>query len=384
MNKQCEYIFSKGKKKDLQCENIAQQEYKGKFYCGKNKCSGCFMIVKTTEQSKEKLETEIRLTHSFNHKKNLAKELELAKKVADYAVKHKKEKLSSKNVNDIDLPSVISGQILRKYSRGNIKKATKVNLIVPNEAIKFEKEILTLIPLKLKFPWNPGKPIIKVCQVELSKEKIYITVSMKKPKEIITENVIGVDLNAGKGRHLAVVADPKNNKVLFLNKQASMIRNKYFKLRQRFQKEKNKTGLKNMRKKENNIMRDIDHKVSKQIVDYAKKTKSKIILEDLNFEEKKKKGSKFIKRLLSSWSYSRLQKFIFYKAQAVGLAVEKVPPHYTSQICSSCGKLGVRDAKHFVCKSSNCKKKNIKRNSDQNAAFNIAKRGNDLSDGRKA
>ena len=114
-------------------------------------------------------------TYHVKHRIFLNHLLVSAKKIADYAVENKNNKkfLTSKYVKNFGLPSAISNQILRKYSRGTIQKAVNVNLIVPNQTTKYKSKIYNSIiwqnglviikPLKISFRWNPGRKFEKIC-----------------------------------------------------------------------------------------------------------------------------------------------------------------------------------------------------------------------------
>jgi len=93
-----------------------------------------------------------------------------------------------------------------------------------------------------------------------------------------------------------------------------------------------------------------------------------IKLENLKGVNKKKTRSKKLNATKSNWSFYQLQQFIEYKAKLLGVPVVFIDPAYTSQRCSCCGFLGVRDKKKFVC--TNCGHID---HADANAAFNIAR-----------
>jgi len=330
--------------------------------------------------------TSIRCYH-VKHKLDFIDMLKSAQKVADYAVqnKNKPKVLTTKYVKHHGLPSAISCQILRKYGRGTIKKATNVNLIVPNptskqytmkngtmktyNSITYEGERVHLKALKLSFRWNPGKPFVKIHQVEIDEKKFMITVSFQ--NEIVQHkytNVVGIDLNCGVGRSVANVANLLTGELLNLGKQGPNIRKYYFKKRQHHKIQNDGEKRK---------MRDLDHKISKRIVDYAFEHEAAIVVEDLKGIRKNKtkgNGSKTLNRFVNSWSFYRLQSFIEYKAKERGIPFIKVKPHYTSQECSYCSVLGQRDRDTFVCWNKRCKVYEKKRHSDINAAFNIGKR----------
>ncbi len=73
-----------------------------------------------------------------------ARELRKAKQVAHYALKTRSQ--SSRDVKHLGLKSMISNQILRKYSRNRVlKKVRSVKLTVPSQGIKVLRELRTLI-----------------------------------------------------------------------------------------------------------------------------------------------------------------------------------------------------------------------------------------------
>jgi len=247
-------------------------------------------------------------------------------------------------------------------------QTTKSTSIIYNSII-YNNGFVYLKPLKLYFRWNPGKEFEKINQVEISEDCFMVCVSFKKV-DISNEykNVLGVDLNCGMGRFIANACDCKTGKVLNLGKKGPNVRFMYYK------KRKNQKIKGN---KEKRILKDLDHKISHKIVDYALKNKLKIIMEDLKgirSGSKKGKGSKTGNRFVNSWSFYRLQTFVEYKAMERGIPFIKVKPHYTSQECCCCGVIGTRNKEDFICNNKKCLKYGKKRHSDVNAGFNIGKR----------
>jgi putative transposase len=325
-------------------------------------------------------------TYHVRHRLDLSDLLAKAQKVADFAVENKNNKraLTSKNVKEYGLPSAVSNQILRKYGRGTIKKATNVNLIVPNSSIServlkngnvktyasinYIGERVILKPLKLSFRWNPGKAFEKINQVEIDAEKFMIAVTIKNAEPQHCANVLGIDLNCGVGRSVANCANLSNGEILNFGKQGPNTRKYYYKKHQSHRVRGHK---------EKRRMKDLDHKISRKIVDYALKHKLKIVVEDLKgirTGKKKGNGLKAVNRFVNSWSFYRLQSFIEYKAKECGLPFEKIKPQYTSKECSFCSVIGERNGNTFTCKNKHCKSCGTARHSDVNAAFNIGKR----------
>jgi IS605 OrfB family transposase len=89
-----------------------------------------------------------------------------------------------------------------------------------------------------------------------------------------------------------------------------------------------------------------------------------IVLENLNFSTMKAdKNMVFV--LKNLWDYIRKD------SHKYGIRVELVSPQYTSQICSNCGRKGIRDTDEFRCPYNNC---HITENADVNGAKNVGAR----------
>src|SRR5436309_2951389 len=103
-------------------------------------------------------------TYKIKHGRDFKHELELAQKVAEFAIRNR-DKLSTKYIAHLGLKSVIANQILRKYGRNwNAKIAKSVKLTIPNQAIKYTNNIFTITSLNLSLLFD--KPFEKVNQIE--------------------------------------------------------------------------------------------------------------------------------------------------------------------------------------------------------------------------
>lgn len=318
------------------------------------------------------VERKMILTYKIKHKKDFMDELIKAQKIAEYAVSHKRDfkSLSTKYVKDIGLKSLIANQILRKYGRNKkIKKIKKdrVKLIIPNQGIKVNKDYNEIyIPsLNLKIKYYFPNDFEKINQIELDNTYCYVSVTIPENPEITTNHYIGVDLNTT--GHIAVVADPNTGKVLKLGKKGDHIHRKYSNIRKNLQKNGKYKKIKQLKNRENRIVKDLNHKVSRTIVDFAKNSNAGIRLENLTGIRENKKLKKSFKYSLNSWSFYQLRKMIEYKAKLLGIPVEIVDPHYTSQKCSLCGSIGKREGKKFKCPE--CGHVD---HADVNAAFNVS------------
>jgi len=306
------------------------------------------------------------LTYKVKHGRDFTTELGKARKIAKFAIVNR-DKLSTKSVKHIGLKAAISNQILRKYGRN--KKAesiTSVNLVVPNYHIRNTGTHITIPCLKLELDL-PVKNFTKVNQVELNKEYAFISVTVPEQELVEPKSYLGVDLNAT--GHIAVMANPETGKVEKMGKQARYIHDKYKHIRKTLQKQGKLGLLKKIKHRESNKVRDLNHKISKHIVEVAKEKGMGIKLEAIKGIHNTRKKSRSFNHTLHSWSFYQLGQFIEYKAKLNGVAVAYIEPAYTSQNCSICGYLGKRNGKEFEC--SHCGHVD---HADSNASFNIAER----------
>jgi len=306
------------------------------------------------------------LTYKIKHGQNYSHELMLAKKVADFALVHKK--ISSKDVKHIGLKSVISNQILRKYSKNKkLKRINKVKLTIPNQGIRIKQDKIYCSCLKLLMPITFKNDFEKINQIELGETFAYISVSYKEPKLIKPRTFIGVDRNTT--HHVLVASNLKTGKILKLGKQCNHIHNKYKAIRKNLQKKGKLKKVKSIKNRESRIVKDINHKISKKLVCYAKESKAGIVLEDLKQIRKTAKTRRKQRYSLNSWSFYQLQMMIEYKSKKLGIPVFYVEPQYTSQRCSRCGHI---ERANRIGNLFHCKQCEIVEDSGVNAGFNIA------------
>jgi len=306
-------------------------------------------------------------TYKIKHNRDFSDELAKAMRIASYSLSNKKA--TSKDVRAIGLKSAIANQILRKYGRNKkIEKVSSVNLIVPNQSIKDDKltSTINIACLKLSLPYQ-FSGFTKINQIELDNEYAYVSVTIPEKEQITPERWIGIDLNTT--GHCAVASCSDTGKVLKLGKSAYHTHKKYKNQRRKLQTQGQYRLVKKIGQRESRIVRDINHKISRRVVDYAVENKAGIVLEDLTNIRKSKKNRKSFRYSLHSWSFYQLREFIEYKAKLLGIPVVKIDPRYTSQQCSRCGLLGNRNGKHFEC--PHCRHVE---DADVNASFTIGLR----------
>jgi len=307
------------------------------------------------------------LTFNLKHGRNFSAELDKARQIAEFAIRTRAN--TSAAVRHIGLKSAIANQILRKYGRNKDAKQVKsIKLTVPGQSTRIDKKarIISIPCLGLDLQYNFAD-FKSVNQIEIGEEYAHVSVEVDEPLQYNTGKYLGVDLNTT--GHVAVAADPESGKVWKLGKQAYHVHRKYRNIRRRLQRQGTLRKAKAIKNRESSIIRNLNHHISKKIVEIAKASNRVIKLEDLTYIRKRAKTSKSSRYSLNSWSFYQLQSMIEYKARLLGVVVCHVDPAYTSKECSRCKALGDRDGKKFKCPYC----EHVE-NADANAAFNIALR----------
>ncbi len=308
------------------------------------------------------------LTYKLRHGRDFTDELQKAFAVAEFAVITRSR--TSKDVAPIGLKSVIANQVLKKYGRQkNLKKIRHVNLIVPNQGIKVDRDARSIwVPcLKLRLPYPFPDRFTKINQIEVNKEFAFVSCTIPDASVDPPTCFIGVDRNTT--GHIAVAANPDTGKVIKLGKAALHIHKKYAAIRTRLQKQGKYRVVKRIKNHENRIVKNPNHHVSTCLVSGAKGLHAALVFEDLSGIRQTKKQYRSFNYALHSRSFYQLQQFVAYKAKLLGVPVLYVDPAYTSQDCSRCGARGNRLRKGFTCPV--CGHVD---HADANAAFNIALR----------
>ena len=115
------------------------------------------------------------------------------------------------------------------------------------------------------------------------------------------------------------------------------------------------------------FIKTLNHKMSRQIVNFAVEHNAGIIkMEDLHIS----RDEGYANQLFLVWEYRELQEFIEYKAKEKGIGVLYVPPYNTSITCSRCG--NIDKSQRVSQKKFKCNKCGFSANADFNAARNIA------------
>ena len=115
------------------------------------------------------------LTYKLRHNADFSEELAKARKVAEYAIKHRT--FSSKDLKHIGLKSAIANQILRKYGKNRVIIQVKnIKLTIPNQSIKLDRQskmitIPCLNKCSFRYWFPPG--FEKANQIEIGEQYAY-------------------------------------------------------------------------------------------------------------------------------------------------------------------------------------------------------------------
>lgn len=170
----------------------------------------------------------------------------------------------------------------------------------------------------------------------------------------ITEssNFMGVDVGLN---FLAVVSTTDKKCKFFCGGEAKNLRNIYSNMRKRLQSKGTRSAkrmLKHLSGRERRLMTDMNHCVSKEIIEFAVQNDVDVIgLEDLAGIRNTTKTRKKQRYNHQSWAFYELQTFIEYKAKERGITTVYIDPAYTSQTCPRCKHISKnnRHRKSFVC-----------------------------------
>ena len=162
-------------------------------------------------------------------------------------------------------------------------------------------------------------------------------------------NVMGIDL----GIKCPAVSYISDGSVKFYGngRKNKYMRRHYKYLRRKLQKAKHPETVERINNKEQRIMKDIDHKLSHDIIVTAVAHDVKTIkIERLANIRSTTRTSRKNNHSLHTWSFYRLARYIEYKAKLAGIKVEYVNPAYTSQTCPVCGHVHHANDRNYTCK----------------------------------
>jgi IS605 OrfB family transposase len=190
---------------------------------------------------------------------------------------------------------------------------------------------------RIKIPFVCGdkqRELLKTRQGEsdliLFRDQCYLsaTCDVAEPEPIQSDGVLGIDLGVV---NIAVDSDG----TVYSGKTINNVRYRHRRLRTKLQKKGTRSAkrlLKKLSGKESRFAKNVNHTISKQVVQLAQGTRR-----DLGGIRKRVTVRRDQRATLHSWSFFQLRAFLTYKAQLAGVTVIPVDPRNTSRTCPHCG-----------------------------------------------
>jgi len=211
---------------------------------------------------------------------------------------------------------------------------------------------------------------------------IPVTIETAEWKKENNQHIIGLDRGL---RQIVTSYDEKGNTGFKNGKAIAYKRRKYAYLRSQLQSKGTKSAkrkLKRLSQKENRWMSDINHCLSKTLVDHYGSNTLYVIenLQDVTFE--RRYSLKSATHDLHSWSFFDLANKLTYKAHNQGAEVLTVSASYTSQRCPKCGQIRKENRNHHL-HQYHCSYCGFTTNDDRVGAMNIYELGKQYISGNE-
>ena len=202
------------------------------------------------------------------------------------------------------------------------------------------------------------------------KRRVFVNLIWECPDPVIEENKDGKIVGLDRGVYNIVTT---SEGVHYGAKDVRRVKRKYSHVRSGLEEKGTRSAkrrLKAISGCEKRFVHDRNHCISKKLANTDGDV-SVYVLEDLssmNMLRLKGKSNKTMRKWLSNWSYSDLEKKLIYKCRMNGIRVEFVDARYTSQKCSVCKTIdkASRNGNRYTCRHCGSRM-----HADTNAAINI-------------
>lgn len=215
---------------------------------------------------------------------------------------------------------------------------------------------------------------IKLAEADLIRDergrwRLKVCAHYADPPQQEPSDVLGVDLGI-----VSIATDSDGH--AYSGSTLLGLRARYAHMRTKLQKKHTASARKLRRKrarKERRMQSDVNHVISKAIVQRAATTGRAVALEDLTHLRTRVRLNKSQRRTHSSWAYADLRAKVAYKGIMAGVPIVFVDPRHTSQACSRCGHC--ERANRQSQASFLCRRCGFAAHADWNAAVNVRARG---------
>ena len=201
----------------------------------------------------------------------------------------------------------------------------------------------------------------------------YLSIAVKfpdPPKADTSGGVLGVDMGI-----VEIATDSEGES--YSGAVVKAVRCRVREHRRQVQKKRSRSAFKRLQKinrRASRFAKDVNHCISKSLVQKAFVLQKALSLEDLSGIRERSLGfNKTMRWHMGNWAFADLAAKIRYKAAGLGIPVVFVDPKYTSQTCSKCGHWERGNRKSQA--SFECLSCGFCLNADANASKNIEARG---------
>ena len=166
---------------------------------------------------------------------------------------------------------------------------------------------------------------------DIGKFHLAIVIDSQDPQPA-SSGILGVDLGI---KNIATDSDGR----VYTNGQVEKVRTRFNELRGRLQSVGTRSAKRHLKKLsgvERRFKRDVNHCISKQIVNAAKGTCSMVAMEDLTGIRDRTTVRRQQRDRHAKWAFYELRRFIEYKAAMAGVPTTVVNPRNTSRMCPKC------------------------------------------------
>lgn len=241
-----------------------------------------------------------------------------------------------------------------------------------NTAIKKAEAVLTLStgkgnqPLLLTLPAHLAE-VLRVLEVRLVYDKRarrytwhVVVENGTQPRTPPGSNIVSVDLGEV---HPAVVGDTEEATIITCrarrhakqghNKRLGTLAQAISRTQKGSRRHKRLLRARGrMKAKQARVLRDMEHKISRHIVEVAVERRANtIVMGDVrDIADGIDKGTKHNQRM-SQWTHGKVRTYVAYKAEAEGIRLVLQSERYTSQICPSCGHRHKPRGRVYTCRA---------------------------------
>jgi IS605 OrfB family transposase len=272
----------------------------------------------------------------------------------------------------VPLPSAVKNQVLRdaksvfkrSLELGRIPVLKKPIAQWNNQNWHIEQGVLTLpvfldgktqqIEIRCAEGEFEGEAGILRIKKKRGKWVADVTMTLKKPEPAPGTSIMGVDL----GIKVPAVSSVSGQGARFFGngRYQRYMRRRFYARRKSLQKAGKKRALRKSQGKEQRWMKQMNHQLSRQIVNHAQaqgvgtiKIEALAGIREGTTRTSRRASARKNNRMHNTWSFYQLSQFLTYKAERLGITVEQVDPAYTSQQCPACGKHNKAQDRTYRC-----------------------------------